>query len=97
MDLMHLLLLPRTIVGDYSLIEDDNNKIVEATTPALVTLPSTVSNGFQCVIIRGTSGPVQLGGNLLSANNANQISTQYGAVTAVHKGGGQWYVFGDLV
>ena len=87
----------RTVVGDYTLIEDDNNKIVEVSTPALITLPSTVTNGFQCVIIKGTTGPVQLGGTLLSANGANQISTQYGAVTAVHKGGGQWYVFGDLV
>lgn len=87
----------RTVVGDYSLIEADNNKIIEATTPSLISLPSTVTDGFQCVIIKTTSGPVQLSGNILSADGATEISTQYGAVTVVHKGSGQWYAFGDLV
>ena len=86
----------RPIVGDYQLIESDNNKLIEVTTPSVVALPSSVSTGFQCVIMRTTTGTVSLAGTILSAGTTNEITTQYGAVTAVHKGSGTWYVFGDL-
>lgn len=88
----------RPIVGDYTLVESDNNKIIEVSSPSIVTLPSNLPIGYQVVIIRDTSGAVSVAasGLIKSANNQTSISTQNGAITCVFKGGSTWYVFGDL-
>lgn len=85
----------------YTLASTDSDSILSVDTTATVTLPDSLSTGFQVVIINGSSATtddVTLAASttLQSKDSAVILDNQYGAATAVHKGSNVWYAFGDL-
>ena len=85
-------------VGDYTVQASDSAGLVEVNSASVVTLPSSLATGFQVVIFRNTAGEVsiQAQGVIRSAEGATRLNVQYSTATAIHKGGGEWYLFGDL-
>lgn len=86
-----------SIAGNYTVQAIDSAKVIEVAGASRITLPDTVSIGFQVVIIRIGSSEVEIAATtLLTAGARNFLNEQYSAATCIHKGAGVWYVFGDL-
>lgn len=84
--------------GSYTLQSTDDNKFIQVSGTSTVTLPNSLSTGFQCVIINIGTNTITLSASttLYTADSKVTITKQYGAVTVCHKGSNIWYGFGNL-
>ncbi len=81
----------------YTLVQSDNNKVIDASGTWTLTMPDNLSVGFQFTVINSGVGTITLdASNLLTINSYTDLSDQYAAANAVHKGSGTWYAWGDL-
>lgn len=86
----------------YTIQESDNSKIIKLsnTSTVTITLPTGLTEGFECAIIKTGTGdnPITFTGGtnttLLSADNYLSFIKQYGVVSVIYEGSGNWYIIG---
>jgi hypothetical protein len=101
-------LYPRTVTGNTTLALSDHGKCIYVEpSPAAdvtITLPQNstadLPDGFQCMIVRVTTGTVTIAkegsDTLNTANSYTKIATQKGAVVVTKRTNGEWWAHGDL-
>jgi hypothetical protein len=78
----------------YTVIQDDNNHVIEASGTFTVTFPNNVTQGFQITIVNSGIGTITLdASNLLTTDTFVNLIKQYAGASAVHKGNGSWYAW----
>jgi hypothetical protein len=85
--------------ASYTLQSTDNNKIIEFTTGATLTLPNGLSTGFKVDVMNmglGTTITLNATTTLLSKDSKVTITSQYGGVSIYHQGSNVWVATGDL-
>nr|HPI82528.1 hypothetical protein [Candidatus Paceibacterota bacterium] len=81
----------------YTVLSSDNNKVIEADASLVITLPDSLSTGFQLTIVNASTGYVSIDAStVLSRGSYKILKEQYAGASAVHKGSGTWYVWGGL-
>lgn len=82
--------------SNYTLIEADLGYNLEFTNPCIVTLPGTLSTGFQCILVNNSGVDVQIQSNGTYQAEGNALETQYTSCVVVHKGSDVWGAYGKL-
>jgi len=91
-----LLALNEVSTG-YTVTSGDIGGLVEMDASATVTLPDSLDAGFTVNIINIGTGYVTLeASTLYTTDSSVQLRDQYAGATAIHKGSGTWYAFGNL-
>ena len=81
----------------YTVLSSDNNKVIEADASLVITLPDSLSTGFQITIVNASTGYVSIDAStVLSKGGYKILKDQYSGASAVHKGSGIWYLWGGL-
>ena len=93
--------LNATILGKstgYQLTEADNNKIIECDGTFTITLPNSLSTGFQAVVVNVGTGTITIAAatTLQSKDSKTKLASRYGAASVYHRGSNVWLAFGDL-
>jgi hypothetical protein len=87
----------KDVSATYTITNIDINNVVETTGNITINLPDSLSTGFQTTIINTDGGTVTLNAStLLSEDSSIKLIKKYSAASAIHKGSGTWYAFGDL-
>ncbi len=84
--------------SDYTLTEADNAKIFHVTGTTTITLPDSLSTGYNVVIKNTGTGTVTLSASttLNTKDSKVDLNNQYGSATVYHAGSNVWYADGDL-
>lgn len=84
--------------GAYQLQSSDNNKIIECNGTFTITLPDSLDQGYQVIIVNIGSGTITLAAatTLLSKDSYTKLASQYGAASVYHRGSNVWLATGDL-
>lgn len=80
----------------YEVAAGDAAKIIECDGTFTVTFPDSLDAGFQVVIVNVGSGTITLAAATTLQGKGTQLTAQYGAATAYHRGSDVWLAFGDL-
>ena len=84
-----------------TLSNSDNGKVIVCSNAGqiIVTIPSGLTSGFNCVITQGGSGSVTIlgsGATINGFNNKTATAGQYAVVNVIPVGTNAYYVDGDL-
>ena len=84
-----------------TLSNSDNGKVIVCSNAGqiIVTIPSGLTSGFNCVITQGGSGAVTISGSgatINGFNNKTATAGQYAVVNVIPVGTNAYYVDGDL-
>jgi len=85
--------------GSYSLVAGDIGSHIAVSATGTITLPDGLDTGFAAVIENtGAAATITLSATttLNTKGSLTTITSQYGAVTVIHKGSNVWHAFGDL-
>lgn len=81
----------------YTIAATDRNKFIDASGTFTITLPNSLSTGFEIAVFNSGPGTITFNAStLLAADASVVIRKRYGAATAIHKGSGLWYLMGNL-
>jgi hypothetical protein len=62
-----------------------------------IVFPNSLPIGFQTSVINAGTGTITLNASVLYSTDASvKLSDKYAGATAIHKGSGRWYAFGNL-
>ena len=84
--------------SNYTLDAFDNGTIIECTGSITITLPDSMSTGYQVTIVNMGTGTITLAASttLYTQDSNTKLENQYGAASAYHRGSDIWVAFGDL-
>lgn len=90
----------REVAGStYTLQSLDHGKFVHFTAACVVTVPSTLSDGFACVLVRDGTGDVEVaagaGVTLRHPDNHTQLRLRYSSLSLWKRSAGVYYLGGD--
>ena len=83
--------------SNYTVSLLNSNALLDCTGTITITFPDNLDNGFTCSVINSGTGIVTLdASNLLTTDASVDLVARYAGATAVHKGSGTWYAWGNL-
>lgn len=82
----------------YTLVAGDLNYLIRFTNASgcTVTLPNSLSTGFQCVLSNDSAGTVTLSATTTLNAEGTKLVTQYTAASVTHIGSNVWRAYGKL-
>lgn len=86
--------------ANYTVIATDLNNVIEASGTLSIYLPTNVNTGFQTSILNVGPGVITIsastGSTVYATDGSLAIRDRYAVASALHKGSGVWYSFGNL-
>ena len=84
-------------IANYTITTTDALSYIDCSGTFTVTLPDSLSTGFQTTIINTGPGVITLNASILYTTDASiKLTDRYAAASALHKGSGTWFAFGNL-
>jgi hypothetical protein len=82
----------------YTVQSSDNNKIIECSGTFTVTLPDSMTTGFQVTIVNVGTGVITIAATttIYSKSTNRKLASQWIGATAYHRGSDVWVLMGDL-
>ena len=87
----------RSSSTNYTVALSDLNNFIEASGNLTVTFPNNLPAGFQTVVYNVGDGVITLNASTLYTTDSSiYIRQKYAAASALHKGSGVWFAFGNI-
>lgn len=89
----------KSISANYTLLEADKGGFiyVDAASAITITVPTTLTAGFHCVIIQQSTGQVTIAGTGITSARGTKTRTQYSAVGVIKRNSTITTITGDAI
>jgi len=86
----------KDITSDYTITNNDDQKILECDGTLTITLPDGLDNGIEVAINNIGTGSVTINASTTLNGKGNKLTTQWASCMVYHKENNNWRIYGDI-